>query len=271
MPRKPKKIRTATTKVLARHRPEDITVDQYNQGFNALQAGARYSEIFALTGMTKKQFDFLYSNALPGYETKCPGYAGRLAEIAVAQRTEMIEAAKVMSTAALRRMRNMDQVSKLAEFLLGAIVSKKTSAVRNVMGLKEGDDGWKPMHKLCFTASERQSIRTLLDVTDMRKMGEIYHKVFTELMGGGPNGMQLPQGTKVSFELDPEDALPASIAAITQVREAQQQEEEDFHQQLFRDFEGLSEEELEGFLKDGDVPASEKRRRKTKDDGPQEL
>jgi len=235
----------------------DITLEQYTKGFQVFSTSGSVPEVLAATGMTRKQFEYLLSNPLPGHPSdKHPSYYARFSEISLEMRSNAVEAAQIISKGGVRNLRTRDKLAVMAELMVHTLMENRARGLLANAKLDPNSVEWKPNHKLTFTTAETSMLKVLYKFMDYSKMGDAFERVYER--GGASAPGRLPKGAKVDFNIDPETVLPAVVSTQPAVVAAQEQESEDFHQQLFRDFEAWSEEELEAYMSSGDMPASEK-------------
>ena len=245
---------TMPVEVLERSSTDDITLEQYTKGFQVFSTSGSIPEVLAATGMSRRQFEYLLSNGLAEDPVKHPSYYQRFAEVATEMRMHGVESATIISAGAKRNLRNRDNVAKMAEVMMMVLVENRAKELVKNQKLDPNDPAWKPNHKLTFTSSETSTLRILERLANYSKLGDTFERIYER---ANATVRHAPKGSKVEFDLDPENALPAVISTRAQVAEAQEQGEDDFHQQLFRDFENQTEEEIEAFLSEGKMPDSE--------------
>jgi len=232
---------------------KDITLEQYTRGWEVFSTSGSVPEVLAATNMTRKQFEYLLSNPLPCAPDEHPSYYARFAEIATEMRLNAVEASQIISKGGVRNLRNRDKIATMAEVLAFEIVNRRTKEVVSTSKLGPDDPGWKPIHKQLFTNSELSTLRVLKDWADYSRNAETFERLYERL----GSTMRMPKGTKLDFDIDPESVLPAVVSTQAAVAEARKQEDQEYHQQLFRDFENWTEEDLEAYM-DGRMPEVEK-------------
>ncbi len=245
----------------------DITVQQYNLAWTAYSQSSSEPEVQALAKINRKQFEYLLLNPLPGYEEECPSFMERMAGVSVEMRTHQHTAAKTIAKGSERNIAARDKIAQMAEVGLQALVGDRLAMLLANKRLPE--DKRKPNHQLTWTVSENRMIKTLTKLADYRYVAETYHRVYDDIGEINPLN-NLPKGAKLDFGVDPKAILPASVTMASDVHEANAQGEDDFHQRLFRDFESVTNEELEALLSEGKMPDAEKTQRKIvgqEDDG----
>lgn len=241
--------------------PKDITPEQYAKAWETFVTSGSIPDIQARSGLTIRQFQYLLTNALPGYEDTHPSFSKRFADIAAEMRSRELECAKVISEGALRNIKNADKAAQMAEVMSNLIIEGRVRDLVKNRSLSEEDDAWKPAHKLVFSQAEYRTLNILSRYMDYRRVAGTFNDVYNDPSQQMNPLNQMPKGTKVDMQLKSDLALPAVLASLADVKEAHEQGEDDFHQRLFRDFDAISDEDLEAFLKEGTLPSSEVKRR----------
>lgn len=251
--------RTETTGGIVGTRPEDVTPEQYEKGWESFAAGSTLMQALSATGMVEKQFRYLVNNPLPGHEDKCPSYNQRFAEQLAAVRYRAIEAIDEVSKGAVNGLKRMDDISRTAGGVVQMILRGMVQEL--VENAERGSSAKKPMAKLMPSKPVLDTLKVLKDYADYSKVGAAFKTVFGvpfEQGGVSPGGGSGRGNHGPQVDLSADMALPAHISTMADTQQHHKQsDEEQMLQKLFRRMDQWSESDLDKFLDTGDFPEPE--------------
>lgn len=231
----------------------DITPEQYEKGFKMRSASLPVPEILAGTGMTRSQFYYLSTNPLPGHEDECPSYAQRGAEMVTELRCRAQEAAEEISKDAPKALKIMSETARIAASIQKMMLSMHAQEMQKQLvepDLKQ----FKAINK-----DIRETLKVLGPIANFEVVGKAFRSVYeSPHQSSDPiSGLSKQVKLDLGAHLDPDLTLPATVVTMQAVKNQQDQGDAEYHQRLFRDFDGWSADELDAFATKGELPETE--------------
>lgn len=199
-------------------RPEDLTIEDYDEAWDLFQAGLRDKSVGEVLALSTPQVRYLYSKGLVVGDVKLPSFRERVAR-------ELAETAKVASKTGkriaglasrvlIRATENADDATVLVSMIFRAKAARMAAELQKPVAEQN-------VEQMQFTENELATLRTLRLYQDISKSALAYQLVFGHHAGANRALMaaerlvsQLRDG-KTSG--DESGSLPAALALMDEV------------------------------------------------------